>query len=791
MKQPVWQTAAGDLGTYPTAQPIELPLVAVPAQIDPLVDQEPQAFVITYSVLSGELPAGLSINVNTGLLSGTPNNLINQTLYSFTVRATNEYGSIRDRTFTMSVVGSNKPVFTIDGGELINVIDSEYVSYVIQYTNVIASNIVDISVTSGSLPPGLYITSTGLISGYAEPPILTDGSLTTKTYNFTLQLYSELGIDIKNYSITVRNQRLTNPPNTRKPVILNSKPLVYPIPTSDPWYDYYTTDTIDLPMVESGDYFSFKVIGHDFDNNEITYVFGKLPLGLTGDTKTGWITGIATIAAKGILKYEINVRVSKVNNLINTSALSTFNLFIANDVREDIVWNTDSNLGTVYNGTISDMSFSATSANSLQYRLLSGSLPPNLVLLPNGEIVGRIAYQPTNTISLPNTSVDFVFTVEAYSPEYILLRSAKVFTLTVNQYFTEPVENVYFKASPNIAGKRIIQSLLTDQAIIPTDFLYRARDPYFGKATSVTFVHAYGITSSSVEAYLAAIDINHYYKRVILGELKTAIARDSNNNIMYEVVYSEIIDPGVNASGNGPAKSFFWDRKISLRQGPWNINNTQLYVSDTMHDVNLSPGSVRELFPNSLNNMRTQLSDVVGQNIDNVLLPAWMTSQQQNGETLGYTPAWVICYTLPEKTLSFTGNGYTTLIDLGIPVTSAADLVVSIDGVQSFEFVVTDNVLELLNAPVDGAQISILIKNVSTLVKNNINNYWPHKLNEIDFSIDRYLIDKSSTYNWNSKLTIPAWNELPSATPTPDPLETNDITVLFPRETILPKDIEQ
>jgi hypothetical protein len=189
--------------------------------------------------------------------------------------------------------------------------------------------------------------------------------------------------------------------------------------------------------------------------------------------------------------------------------------------------------------------------------------------------------------------------------------------------------------------------------------------------------------------------------------------------------------------------------------------------------------------------MRTQLSDAVGQNIDNVLLPAWMTSQQQNGETLGYTPAWVICYTLPEKTLSFTGNGYTTLIDLGIPVTSAADLVVSIDGVQSFEFVVTDNVLELLNAPVDGAQISILIKNVSTLVKNNINNYWPHKLNEIDFSIDRYLIDKSSTYNWNSKLTIPAWNELPSATPTPDPLETNDITVLFPRETILPKDIEQ
>ena len=30
-------------------------------------------------------------------------------------------------------------------------------------------------------------------------------------------------------------------------------------------------------------------------------------------------------------------------------------------------------------------------------------------------------------------------------------------------------------------------------------------------------------------------------RKLVLGELKTAIARDDNNNILYEVVYSEIL----------------------------------------------------------------------------------------------------------------------------------------------------------------------------------------------------------------------------------------------------------
>jgi hypothetical protein len=72
---------------------------------------------------------------------------------------------------------------------------------------------------------------------------------------------------------------------------------------------------------------------------------------------------------------------------------------------------------------------------------------------------------------------------------------------------------------------------------------------------------------------------------------------------------------------------------------------------------------------------------------------------------------------------------------------------------------------------------------------DNINNNWSHTLNEIDFTVDRYIVDKSASYDWNNNLTIPTWGQLPSATPAPSPLNKNDITILFPRETILPRNI--
>jgi len=109
----------------------------------------------------------------------------------------------------------------------------------------------------------------------------------------------------------------------------------------------------------------------------------------------------------------------------------------------------------------------------------------------------------------------------------------------------------------------------------------------------------------------------------VLGSIETAQALDADGNIIYEVVYSRVVDDLVNNDGQSVGK------EVTLAY-PINAGDS------TEIDV---------VYPNSLTDMRTQVIDTVGQ-ISNVL-PTWMVSKQANGQVLGFTPAWVIAYTKP------------------------------------------------------------------------------------------------------------------------------------------------
>ena len=93
--------------------------------------------------------------------------------------------------------------------------------------------------------------------------------------------------------------------------------------------------------------------------------------------------------------------------------------------------------------------------------------------------------------------------------------------------------------------------------------------------------------------------------------------------MIYEVVYSQVVDDLVNNAGQSVSKEVVLPFPIT---GP---DSTQLDL----------------VYPNSLTNMRDQVIDTVGQ-ISNIL-PAWMISQQNDGRVLGFVPAWVIAYVKP------------------------------------------------------------------------------------------------------------------------------------------------
>lgn len=862
MTQPNWNTTTGSIGTYPSAILMSYQLSASAVF--------PATSIISYSFISGALPDGISIS-SSGVISGIPNILTSSTAYTFVVRATDNLMNIRDRTFSIGITGASLPKFTTPSGIIATIYDSTWTETAIQYSNPIIDNPVIVRLVQGQLPSGFEINESGIIRGYANPPLLninlgavntsavatnantiaclsttnfrigrpivfsgtvfggvdlnqtyyvqsvidattftisstvggpiyeltnsvgymsiylpdvTYGQPTIQTFSFTLKLDSPIGSDIKSYAITVINQNTPvsqggpgKPSNTRIPTVYNTRPETYlldknqqefgyyVLPKNSRGYTYAPETSAFIGTITSDNFFAFKVLGHDFDGNQLTYSFADLPLGIVGNPDTGWITGNPAISDNSINQFGFSVSVSKTSNPNIASPYFKFSFNVTNSVIGNIDWITPTELGQFYNGTICISKVIATSDVALSYRIISGNLPPNLKLLEDGEISGVIAYQPTNIIEQVNTTQDFTFTVEAYSPQFPIISSLRTFTMSVYQEYNQPTDTLYIKCVPNVSNRQMLSSLLNNTSIIPNNYLYRSSDPYFGKANTVIYEHSYGIDASNFEQYVAAITKNHYWRNITLGEVKTAIARNSTGEIIYEIVYSEIIDNLISykdisttynyknqanaivPQGTSVSKEIYWPRDIPLNLGSWYTSELDIYssyvgdVTDGQIDfyTSLTPGYARTLYPNSLSNMREQVGNVLGQQYNYHLLPAWMTSQQRNGSTLGYTPAWVIAYCKPESTIL---NGS------------------KVSYAQYIQYQIQNN------------------------WKDSIGNL--NTLNSINFEIDRFTVDKSITYNYDNNLNPPSWTGLPSASPVPDPLDSRDFYVLFPRRTILP-----
>jgi hypothetical protein len=88
---PVWTTSAGDLSTIFVKDSAYSHTVAA-------TDADAGS-AITYSVVSGALPTGISLNTSTGAITGTSSSSFG--LYSFTVRATDAGGNYVDRAFNI------------------------------------------------------------------------------------------------------------------------------------------------------------------------------------------------------------------------------------------------------------------------------------------------------------------------------------------------------------------------------------------------------------------------------------------------------------------------------------------------------------------------------------------------------------------------------------------------------------------------------------------------------------------------------------------------------------------
>jgi len=616
-------------------------------------------------------------------IQGVPTQVAVDVTSKFTVRAyTKKYvgnnyvvDQIRDRTFSLTVTGPNPPEFTTPAGQIAQYYDGSLVTDLqIGYTDTDPNAEVVVRLVGGKLPVGLTVSTTGLISGFITPlaPIdatagfsndgqgydeysfdfstmsvnsnyeftleITDG-IFSQLRTFSIYVYSKDSLSADTTDITADNTFVTADATTiRPPIITNSEGSI--------------------GTVRNNNWFAYQFIGLDLDGDQIDFELiydagdsSGIP-GLTLDQNSGWLYGYIPNLGLTERVYNFNVRVSKDNNPLISNEYS-YSLAIIGAVDTDITWTGDVgvdviDLGVINNGATSIFYVEAINVSGivLQYELLSGSissLPQGLQLLPSGDIAGRVSFD-TFALDLGTTTFDVTkndlsvtgedtettfdlaheFTVRAFSSNG-LIDVSKVFKITVKRVYNEPYDNLYIEAMPPVDDRALIQDLLQNADIFQPELLYRPADPNFGKATQLVYNHAFGLTAATYDEYVSSLYKNHYWKNLTLGEIKVARATDLAGNVLYEVIYSRVIDNLLNAEGESVSKDVIL---------PYPINNNQ-------------PTDISTVYPNSLINMRDQVIDTVGE-VDDIL-PLWMTSKQADGNVLGFTPACILAYVKPGK----------------------------------------------------------------------------------------------------------------------------------------------
>ena len=645
----------------------------------------------------------------------------------------------------------------------------------------------------------------------------TSGTLRT----FYIYVYNRTNLSADDTFLTADNEFVTaDETPTRPPFLINSLITDLGRVRSDNFYAYQFI----------GNLYGGDGIGYLISVNE---GFG-LPPGLQLDPLTGWYYGFIPDQGTTEITYSFNIQVYDLSDPTNLSPLYPFTITITGAIDAEVTWLVPPSsagytrtiskkydetldafvttsvfvydLGIIENGSTSMFYVKAENrgGRDLQYRLKSGAyneLPQGLKLMPSGDIIGRVSFDTfaldggttvfdatvavTRNIDFKETTFDstFVFTVNAYAEdtaqilynvESVTVTSGgigystgtpptlefstpvgasavqaqagnvtvsggaitsvdvaesgagysipatlsvtqgfggsgalltpvmkatgardvisvfRTFSIEVNRVYNKPYQNLYVEAMPPANDRVILEELLLNTEIFVPGYIYRLDDPNFGVARRVTYQHAFGLSPDIFDKYVESLYLNHYWKNLVLGPVKTAQAVDPiSGEVVYEVVYSEIIDNLVNNQGQSVSK----------------IVNLPYSIIDPADGSSV----VSQVYPNSLVNMRNQVIEVVGQ--ISKKLPLWMTSKQANGATLGFTTAWVMCYAKPTR---------------------------------------------------------------SKQIAYYFSRYFNGDLNNIDFKVDRYVLDRILSKNWNAETQH--WNPTPPTLTTFDRFNTSGYT---------------
>lgn len=573
---PIISNPAGSLGEVLTGQYIEIQI-----EIDSIEENE----VLSYDIVKGFLPEGLSLNNTTGLISGYPLPYISDynageigwdapsmgwghdawglsqatsahKNYEFTIEVFDGKEK-RDKVFSIlvlskSLLRADSTFYTVDSdknvtGDMDTVHDpimitkntdlglyehNNYFSYRLQAID-IDNDQISFGIDSGSLPNGLVLDSvTGWIYGYIPSQTLSQTEFVANIYSYK---------------------------------------------TSSP---SYRSDTIELKVTTV--------------SNLYNAIIWKTPSDL-GTIESGEICNLAI-------------------ETVNKANLSVSYLipYISDD----------------YEGTMP-----------------VSQLPQGLVFQSNGLIIGRPSFEVTS-FDIGRTTFDvnvreagvrtgittwdreFKFTVVAKSLNNEV-QAEREFTLKVSPKNYEPYESLYLRS--NLTSNNIWQEIVYNTDIFPISDIYRNTDKNFGIQKDARMLLISGISSKSTTRLMEALGKNHYRKVLKFGQPKLAKSYKQDLTVEYEVIYYDIVDDQNNTNNDTISRQIDLTGQISHEV----ISSESKIPSDAI------------VYPNSLEGMRSQLIENIGFAAGKEILPNWMKNRQPDGSIIGWKPVVVLSYLKP------------------------------------------------------------------------------------------------------------------------------------------------
>jgi hypothetical protein len=405
-----------------------------------LYASEPGDSKITYTLISGSLPAGLDFQSN-GLISGYLAPISSPTeVYTFTVSANGVFSSPQLFTLTVTSLGVHSPQWNtisaynigngLEGGDLGNLSYNVPYSFQLQAVKPAPGGpgpLVYSIVLPSILPPGLTMNSSGFISG-------TLTSQAVSIYPLYIQVTDGLN------SVTVIFYMRTN---------YVDADVLY-------WVVNQNTIPVDLSLMTTGETtnFSIGVNSYQITKNptQVTFDQGLVNEIIIQDRLPQASSLIVVLQSTGVY----SVYQSYIDNVYNSFTLTVIT-----------PGNYVFNLGSIDIGQPSVFTVNGISLSQwVRYEIVSGSLPAGLDLnVTNGNIEGSIQNQTPGT---------YAFALRVYN--YTLFQDLD-FSITV----TLPATFMPNKLTARIPelGK-IDWYNIFDLNLIPSINFYRPADSNFG-----------------------------------------------------------------------------------------------------------------------------------------------------------------------------------------------------------------------------------------------------------------------------------------------------------------------